>query len=181
MTSLPFHLTADPTPRPAFNLASGAKAQRAGKSLEEMVEFSAGCQRDVVTLEHLPRMGAIMLAGRKPIIQRICVDEIGVLAGGRGLFFDCKSCGKATKGFDANQWHKERPHQAKFLRAMAKAGAVAGLLVRSEERGLFLFGEIGGLDVLETVRFARDGQICKEWVSLGPTSGLIDFKVLRNL
>lgn len=194
MTSLPFRLTSDPTPRTPFTAKTGMKAYQAGKSLEEMIEFSAGCQRDVVTLEHLPRMGAIMLAGRKPIITRICVDFIGCLneyedpaadhglvpiMPARPLFFDAKSCGKNTKGFDANQWHKEREHQCKFLRRMGKAGAVAGLLIRSEERGLFLWGDILHVDVLDTVTFARNGVLCRQWLSLGHTTGLVDFRALR--
>jgi hypothetical protein len=175
-----FMLVPDAEPRPKWTHDRGVKAQRAGKSLEEIIEFSAGCQRDVVTLEHLPRMGAIMLAGRKPIISRIAIDFVGALAGGRGLFFDAKSCGKAVTGFDANQWHQERPHQAKFLRRMSKAGALAGIIVRSEERGLFLWGSIEDLDVLETVKFARDGVLCRQWTSLGETSGLVDFRKLRD-
>lgn len=195
MTSLPFRLSPDPTPRRPFTRNSGMKAQKAGKSLEEMIEFAAGIHKDVVTLEHLPRMGALMLAGRKPIITRICVDFIGCINEQEGepgsdghppipaipLFFDAKNCGKATTGFDANAWHKERDHQCRFLRRMRRAGAVAGILVRSEERGLYLWANMEDVDVLETVRFARDGVLCRQWVSLGYTTGVPDFRVLRNL
>ena len=189
---IPFRLSSEPSPRRPFTPNGARKAQRAGKSLEEEIEFAAGCQRDVVTLEHLPRMGAIMLAGRKPIITRICVDFIGCLneypnpddlgmISALPLYFDAKNCGKATKGFDANQWHKERAHQAKFLRRMGKAGAAAGLLIKSEERGLFLWANIADVDVLETVPFSRDGLLYRQWHSLGYTTGLVDFRKLRGL
>lgn len=180
MTSVTFHLTSDPKPRPRFTRGGGVKAQRAGRSFEEMVEFSAGIYKDFVTLEHLPRLGAKVLPGGKKVVTRICVDFIGTLAGGRGLFCDAKNCGTDTKGFDANRWHAEAPHQSAFLRRMAKAGAMAGLLVRAEERGLYLWADIDDVDVMDTLRFAYDGKLARQWRDLGPTSGFVRFDWLAR-
>ena len=192
-TVIPFRLSSDALPRPRFTRRTGYAAQKVGRAFQDMIADSAAMQRDVVTLEELPSLGAKYIGGGKPILTKICVDFIGCLnhyeIAGSGpdstwhpaipLFFDAKNCGKKATGFDANQWHAERPHQSKFLRRMSKAGAMAGLMVRSEERGRYLWANIEDVDTLDTIRFAYDGRLCRQWVDLGPIDKPIDFRRLR--
>ena len=56
---------------------------------------------------------------------------------------------------------------------------MAGLMVRSEERGRYLWANIEDVDTLDTIRFASDGRLCRQWVDLGPINKPIDFRRLR--
>ncbi len=180
MNESQFQLSPEPAPRTPFTRRSGRAAQKAGKSFQEVIAFSAALQKSVVTLEELPSLGLKFVAGGRQIKTRICIDFIGTLNDYSGFFFDAKSCGAGVTGFDANFWHKKQDHQAKFLRRMSKGGAVAGLLVRSIEQGLYLFGDIKDMDVLETIRFAREGKLCRQWVECGRVGGEVDFVKIRR-
>jgi len=175
-----FELVPDSPPRPRFTAKTGAAAQHAGKTFQEMIEFSAGVHKAIVTLEALPPFGAMRIAGGKMIPRPICLDYLGCSTGGIMLAFDAKACGKDKAGFDANHWHKDRPQQSRTLRRFRKAGAVAGLLVRSAERGLYLWCDISDCDTLDTIRFARDGVLYKEWLSLGALNAPVRFDLLAQ-
>lgn len=124
-------------PGGARRMAAGGRARggklagRAGKAFEELILLSTICPGSEEVLERLPACGAKFVGKGKAHPEPICCDYVGCYkAGGRGLFFDAKSIEYKVGGIRLHDPKILKRHQAEFLDRMARAGAVAGLLVQ---------------------------------------------------
>lgn len=156
----------------AARRAGSRKATRAGKAFEQLVSISG---RGIVHLIRIPdgarRIGKGIVATKSPF------DFAGVFCGsGRGLFFDAKSLESASGFAMANPKILKR-HQFQLLWAMARSGAVAGLLVRSRVGILWL--DVRRITRLETVPWDDD-----RWIRMGekvPDWGVLASRYARNI
>lgn len=173
----PFKLTSWP-PAPRKNALRGRKAQAAGQNFQKSIAASADFHKAHVALEELPRMGAMRVPGGKLVPTKICVDFIGTFTSGRGLFFDAKSCGPTEVSFNVRNMIAE--HQLRFLRRMAMAGACAGFLIECKKMEHYFWLDVQHVTDWCEMRFAYDGAICHQWLSLGDIHGLVQFNLLAE-
>jgi hypothetical protein len=116
----------------------GAAANHAGRAFEEAIELLA--RSGPIRLKTLPKCGGRFIAPGKMVNEEIPCDFIGCVIGtGRAVFFDAKVCGEDVGGLRVADDKIVKPHQLRFLRNMAEAGAVAGLLVRAADAGAYLW------------------------------------------
>lgn len=109
----------------------GRRAGQAGKAFEELILLSASCPGSEAALQRMPACGAKFVGKGKAHPEPICCDYAGCYkTSGRGLFFDAKSIEHKVGGIRLHDPKIVKRHQAEFLDRMARAGAVAGLLVQ---------------------------------------------------
>lgn len=107
----------------------GKRAEEAGKAFQRLILRTAA-RSLAVELEALPACGARFVGKGKAHPLPICCDLAGCYIGsGRGIYIDAKSMLEKTGGIRLGDPKIVKPHQAAFLHRMARAGAVAGLLV----------------------------------------------------
>lgn len=177
MTSPPFTLSPDPTPKRRH--FSGAKAHHAGKTFEELVLLYAR-QSPIAHIHRLPRAGGAfvkMPQGLRFVPDKhnlIPCDIIGAL-GGLGFFCDCKSTA------DSRELPVEmlKEHQVRFLAEMAQADQVAGLIVEVRTMGVLLWRD--GLRLDGPLPWRIGDAISKQWDQIGTSKGGIDWAKLRGL
>lgn len=150
--------------------SSGArKARHAGGSFEALILASAN--NSPLCLIQLPSAGGRFIGQGRFINEQIPCDFIGTCIGGRAVYFDAKNCGKERASLRCDDPAIVKPHQKDFLRRMASAGAIAGLLVRSERAGRYLWlpaEHIGG-----AVKWDASA-----WVDCGDTAAPVRFEGL---
>lgn len=184
----PFSLTPPSLPPPRTRRQIGGRtAQRSGSNFQKVIAQSAGLQKSVVSLEELPSFGARYvfdpkLRKRKLITEKICCDYVGALVGFSGFFADAKSCGEAEKAFNVklNIMSEDKIHQYRFLMRMKKAEMVAGYLIECKHLGEYLWLDVGHIVDDGPIPFTRDGVLCRQFVSLGTTSLMVKFDLLRG-
>lgn len=144
----------------------GRKANAAGDSLEAQIDAAAARGDCPIALSPLPKCGARFVGRGKAKAEPIDCDRHGCVCGsGRAVFMDAKAVGTEVASMRIRDPKIVKPHQAKFLRRMAAAGAVAGLLVRCERMGDYRW-----LDGLHLDGGGAVGWEDPRWVVLGPTS-----------
>ena len=168
-----FRLT--PESAPGKRHFSGQRAQKKGQAFETLIEESAAQQSAIVEVEMLPKMGAFRVAGGKLVTCKICCDGFGSFINGPAIAFDAKATG--GESLPASML---KEHQLDFLRRYDRTGQIAGLLVKAEALGLFLWRDIKRIDG-DAMPFKRDGALLSSWHVLGPVSGWVDFKALREI
>ena len=110
-----------------------------GRRLESAVIAS---QRDVIRVRKTSA-GAKWLAGGKAVRQVGPPDFIGTVVGsGRSICFEAKQSDRPN-GFPLDM---VRPHQLDYLTEQGQAGAVAGVLVESTAKRLYLWLTWGDLN-----------------------------------
>lgn len=176
--TLAFKLTPEQMERKSAEQRRGAKANRAGSNFQKAITWSAGIQREVVELEELPPFGAKRITGGKTVFLPICCDFVGALVDCCGLFFDAKSCGPSAVSLNLKTMILHRPHQLEFLRGMARAKQIAGYLVECCSLEKYLWLDVKHIIDDGPIRFQRDGVLCRQWLDLGPTTLMVNFKNL---
>ncbi len=175
----PFVLTPDAFTRKTSAQRRGQKAQRSGSNFQKVIDQSAGIHSKHVTLEGLPSFGAKYVGfPRQLVTTPICCDYVGALVGLCGLFADAKSCGEDSVSLSVITMIMEKPHQLNFLRKMKAAGQCAGYLVECKNQGQYLWLDVKYVTDDAPIRFARDGQTCRQFIELGSTALLVDFSKL---
>jgi hypothetical protein len=176
----PFVLTSDLLPRRAPRQLAGANAQRAGSNFQKAIDWAAGIHKNYVAIHGLPNFGGKRIGGGKVVTTKICCDNVGGIVGGPGLFFDAKSTSAVS--LDLRVMIFSKLHQLNFLRKMSRANQVAGYLIEAKEHHWYYWLDVCWISETDTtLRFKRDGVLCKQFVELGPTSGAVDFKKLADI
>lgn len=151
----------------------GRRAQRGGEDLEARIVAACG-PGGAIELEPLPKSGARFTGGGQAHALPIACDFVGCVRGsGRAINFDAKRVGAAVAGLRIADPKILKPHQAKYLARMDRAGAIAGVLVECERLGDYRW--LDGRHLLGECSVRWEDP---RWLVLGPSSAPVSFEVL---
>jgi hypothetical protein len=153
----------------------GRKSQGDGKAFESLIVASVRDREgSVMELVQIPS-GAQWIGKGVHIPKPSPFDFAGVAYGsGRAVAFDAKVVGeKSASALDATNVKIVKPHQAAHLSRMARAGAIAGLLVNCGR-----MGDVRWLDGRHLIPPRRIGWDDPAWLILGPSVGLVPLRAL---
>ena len=164
------------TPPSKSRRSKGAKAaQSAGKRFQDLIALSA--RNSGIELFELPSCGGRFVGRGRMINEQMPCDFIGtVRIMNLPIFFDAKSCGVKQASFPLNNPKQVEPHQIRFLMAQGRAGAIAGLLVKSERTREYLWLSWRDLDVAGCIQWHSH-----LWMVLGEVDKPVSFSRLLAL